>query len=268
MEPLGMYPPRAGNPAAKRIYNALLTAWMMRKARAVIAASPAEVADLVGVADEEKIVLRRNGVDVGTYATLPPGDSLRERWGIAPTEKLVLFVGRLSPIKNLEQLIQAFGRAGLPSTRLVLVGPGEPTYEAKLRALIAAEKLGARVLLAGPLYDQEQKAALATADLFVLPSLNESFGNAAAEAVAAAVPVLLTRSCGVAPLIHERAGLAVALGVESIADGMRRMLDPNACEQLTARREEVTRELSWDEPVRETAKLYARILADSIVERS
>ena len=109
----------------------------------------------------------------------------------------------------------------------------------------------------------DQKAALAIADVFVLPSLNENFGNAAGEAVAAGVPVLLTETCGIAPLIHKRAGYAVPLGVESLADGLRRMLDPSFRDEMTARREEVKRELSWDEPIAQQIALYERIVAQS-----
>ena len=262
LEPLGMYPPRARNQPAKRLYNRVFTRWMARGAAAVLAASAAEERDLHPLASPEKIVLRRNGTDVSAFEQLPPGVSLCARWNVAADERIVLFVGRLSPVKNLEQMILAFAQAHLARTRLVLVGPHtEADYVARLRGLIAAQQLGEQVLLAGPLYEEEQKAALSLADLFVLPSLNESFGNAAAEAVAAGVPVLLTDTCGIASMIHERAGLAVPLGVENIARGLQEMLvDPDRRHQLTARRAEVVRELHWDGPIRQTEQLYARLL--------
>ena len=262
LEPLGMYPPRARNPFAKKTYNLLLTRWMMRHAAAVIAASEGEAADLGAIADPKKIVYRRNGIDVSAFANLPSGDTLRQTWDISPSEKVVLYVGRISPIKNLEQLILAFAEADLPNLRLVLVGPIlEPAYEARLRALIAAQHLEPSVIMAGPLYGEEQRAALALADLFVLPSLNESFGNAAAEAVAAGIPVLLTETCGIAPIINRRAGLSVPLGVKSLASGLRTMInDPARRKQLVARRAEVIRELSWDQPVRQTEDLYQSVI--------
>ena len=235
----------------------------MRHAAAVIAASDSETAELGGIADPKKIVYRRNGIDVSAFANLPPGDTLRQTWGISPNEKVILYLGRISPIKNLEQLILAFAKADLPNLRLVLVGPSlEPAYEARLHALIATQHLESTVLMAGPLYGEEQRAALALADLFVLPSLNESFGNAAAEAVAAGVPVLLTETCGIAPLIDRRAGLTVPLGVESLAEGLKVMLDPAQRDLLTAQREQVKRELSWDEPIRQTEELYQRIIEE------
>src|SRR5438046_7026062 len=131
----------------------------------------------------------------------------------------------------------------------------------KLHSIVSERQLERRVTFAGPLYEEEQRAALALADLFVLPSLNESFGNAAAEAVAAGVPVLLTETCGVAPLINGRAGLSVQLGVKSLASGLRTMIsDPARRKQLVARRAEVVRELSWDEPVRQTEDLYHSVV--------
>jgi glycosyltransferase involved in cell wall biosynthesis len=263
LEPLGMFPPRARNQWAKLAYNLIVTRWMIRRSRAVVAASQSEAAQLQTIAPADKIVHRRNGIDVQDFARRGDDGALRRRWDIAPNERLVLYVGRISPIKNLKQLLLAFERAAVPGARLVLVGPlSEPAYEAKLRRLIEERALGARVRLVGPLYEEEQRAALATADLFVLPSLNESFGNAAAEAVAADVPVLLTETCGIAALIHERAGLAVPLGVESLAEGLRQMLDPARVEQLTSRREEVKRGLSWEEPIAQTVELYERVFAE------
>lgn len=262
LEPLGMYPARLRNRLAKKLYNHIFTRWMSRRMAAAVAASEAEAHDLRQTADARKILLRRNGVDVAAFSHLPSGEGLRARWRIRDDERLVLFIGRLSPVKNLEQLILAFEQAQLHEARLVLVGPqSEAHYVETLRVLIAARQLDGRVVLAGPLYDDEQRAALGAADLFVLPSLSESFGNAAAEAVAAGIPVLLTDTCGVAPMIHGRAGLAVPLGVESIASGLQELLgDDNRCSELTAQRVEVVRELDWDAPIRQTEDLYIRLL--------
>lgn len=284
-EPLGMYPPRARNQPAKRLYNAVISRRILNNAAALIAASESEANDLQTFIPEAEIVHRRNGIDVDAFANLPHSNELRETWHIRSDERIVLFVGRLSPIKNLEELIRAFARLKVESekskvgtigiakggarngesggAKLILVGPGEPQYEQRLRALVARKGIADRVVFAGPLYEDQQKAAFAAADLFVLPSLNESFGNASAEAVAAGVPVLLTDTCGIAPLIHGRAGMAVPLGIESLAEGLRLMLTPEIRDQMTARREEVKRELSWEEPVRQTIELYERIVAQS-----
>jgi glycosyltransferase involved in cell wall biosynthesis len=263
LEPLGMYPPRARNQWLKHWYNRIVTQRMGAHAAAVIAASEAEAIDLRRLAAPEKIVFRRNGVNLGDFADIGfLASEMRHRLHIEVRERVILFVGRISPVKNLEQLVHAFAKAAVPRTRLVLVGPAsEPTYETRLRSVVAESGLGSRIIIAGPLYGDDRKAAFGIADLVVLPSLSESFGNAAAEAVAAGVPVLLTETCGVAPVIHRRAGLAVPLGVDSLAEGIKNMLDPGFRAEVAARIADVKRELSWDEPIEQTIGLYERILA-------
>ncbi|NJN84510.1 MAG: glycosyltransferase [Caldilineaceae bacterium] len=129
----------------------------------------------------------------------------------------------------------------------------------RLRDRALAQELGVadRVRLTGARYGQDKLAALAAADLFVLPSTFESYGNAAAEAVAAALPVLLSDGCGIAPLIHGRAGLAVPPTVEGLGMGLAALLgDEPRRAALTRGRADVITQLSWDEPLRQLEGYY------------
>lgn len=261
LEPLGMYVPRARSLRGKALYHRLFTSKMARDAARVVATSGQEADELSSLVESEKLVVRRNGIDLSLYRELPDRRAFRARYNISESERIVIYVGRISPIKNLEQLVRAFRGASLSHTRLVLVGPPlEPDYAARLDALIEELHLEDRVLLTGPLYKDDKLAALAAADLFVLPSLYESYGNAAAEAVAAGVPVLLTETCGIAPQIHGRAGLAVPVTETALVDGLRTMLDnlPQRA-ALTAQRAEALKELSWEEPLQLTEQMYQAI---------
>jgi len=266
LEPLGMYRPRVRSLRAKQLYHLVFTSWMARRAARTIATSPGEREELAGLAEPGRLVLRRNGIDLEPFQALPPSSRFRAAHRIPDDDRLILYVGRISPIKNLEQLVKAFHDLSPRRARLVLVGPAlEPGYARDLVNLIASLGLDGRVLMTGPLYGEEKLAALAAADLFVLPSLTESYGNAAAEAVAAGVPVLLTETCGIAPQIHRRAGLAVPLGVAALAEGMRVMLDEEELRGgLTSHRAEVIAELTWDEPLAQTEQLYQAVLGESI----
>ena len=262
LEPLGMYVPRSGRERLKRLYHRVFTSWMCRHAAKVIATSSTERAELRTLVNDDRLALRRNGIDVNAFRNLPSGAAFRADLGIAEGENLILYIGRISPIKNLIPFVEAFHEAGLKHSHLVLVGPMlEPDYADKLQARIHALELEDRVLLAGPLYGEEKLAALAAADLFVLPSLSESYGNAAGEAVAARVPVLLTNTCGIAEIIHGRAGLSVPLHKSALTDGLRTMLhDAGRRQELTNRRADVITELSWEKPLQQTEKLYQQIL--------
>jgi glycosyltransferase involved in cell wall biosynthesis len=262
LEPLGMYIPRVRRLAAKRFYHLVFTRWMGSQAARVVATSPGEQVELADLVEPRRLVFRRNGIDLEPFENLPPEDAFRAAYGIPGGERVILYVGRISPIKNLEQLVEAFHALSLERTRLVLVGPAlEPEYAQALKRRIAALDLDARVLLAGPLYGQDKLSALAAAELFVLPSLSESYGNAAAEAVAAGVPVLLTETCGIAPQIDGRAGLAVPVGISTLAAGMHTLMeDKVARDSVTIRRGEVLQELSWDEPLTQTEQMYEALL--------
>jgi glycosyltransferase involved in cell wall biosynthesis len=126
--------------------------------------------------------------------------------------------------------------------------------------LIGQLNLDGRVLLTGPLYGEDKLCALAAADLFVLPSLMESYGNAAAEAVAAGVPVLLTEGCGIAPQIAGRAGMVVSASVSALEQGLRSMMEDRTVRgRLTGQMSQVRKELSWDEPLAQTEQLYEAV---------
>jgi glycosyltransferase involved in cell wall biosynthesis len=265
IEPLGMYRPKARNQFAKRLYHRWFTRRMFQRAARIVASSPAELEEFNGAVDKAKLVVRRNGIDVDVFRKLPPPAALRKRLNLSANDRVILYLGRISPIKNLEELVRAFARAALANCKLVLAGPeSEPGYVARLRDAIRSLKLEGNVILAGALFDEDKLSALAAAELMVLPSLSESFGNAAAEAVAAGVPVLLTETCGIAPMIHERAGLAVPLGVASLANGLRTMMtDAGQLARVTSRREEVVKELSWEEPLNEMEEIYRSLMLKS-----
>lgn len=264
LEPLGMFTPRGRSQWVKRLYHQVFTYRMARQARVVIGTSPQEFKELAPLGQPPKLVLRRNGIDVDAFSKLPSADLFRGKLGIPPDRRVVLFLGRLSPVKNLEQFLEAFARVRSAGTTLALVGPAEPEYEARLRSLAGQLGIAGDVAFAGALYDEEKLSALAAADLFVMPSLIESYGNAVAEAVAAGLPVLLTDTCGIAPAIHERAGLAVPLGVESLAQGLVTMLAPAERARLTARRADVVSQLSWSEPLRQMDEIYRSLVPTAV----
>jgi glycosyltransferase involved in cell wall biosynthesis len=235
---------------------------MALNASRIIASSQSEKQDLESLAADTSVVVRRNGIDLAAFETLPDPKRFRTKYNIGASTRIILYLGRISPIKNLEELIRAFYMARHSNSVLLLAGPTlEPGYASKIRALIASLRLQAAVQLIGPLYGEDKLSAFAATDLFVLPSLSESFGNAAAEAVAASVPVLLTETCGIAPMIHQRAGLAVPLGEASLTTGLHIMTGPDRVRYLQQQKQ-VAQELAWDEPVHQTAQLYTSILTE------
>ncbi len=124
------------------------------------------------------------GVDTRLFAPARRDWELRREWGAGPDDPVLLYVGRLAVEKNLELAIQAFQAAHTrcPSARLVLVGDGP--LAGKLKAHYP------QVIFCGMRTGEELATHYASADIFLFPSLTETFGNVTLEAMASGLAVV------------------------------------------------------------------------------
>jgi glycosyltransferase involved in cell wall biosynthesis len=268
LEPMGMFRPIVRNLQLKRVYHQLLGDSMIGGASRVIATSEQEREEfLEGGITSKKIVVRRNGIDVPDR--FPPAGQFRKQWNISSDAKLILFLGRLVSKKSPDLMLEAYSRWRRSSrdsqgSVLVVAGPDEGDgYRQRLETLAAQMGLSGGVKFTGPLYEDAKWAAYRDADLFVLPSQNENFGNTAAEAVACGTPVLVTDRCGIAPIVDGRAGLVVAHDCAALQAGLARILDDSAfAAHLRTGCEEVTRSLGWGEPLAQMETLFQELASE------
>lgn len=272
-EPMGMFRPIIRNVALKSIYRQLLGESVASGATRVVATSPQEQKELIdeGVA-AEKITIRRNGIDLPASSTV--SGAFRLQWKIPQDALLVLFLGRIVPKKSPELLLEAFAEwrrssAVAPSAVLVFTGPSESaSYVRRLEAKIKQFGLTESVLFTGAQYGDAKWSALGDADIFVLPSQNENFGNAAAEAIACGTPVVLTDRCGIAHLVEGRAGVVVPLNREALIGALDQLSDSQFRTRLKFGCKEVALGLGWEQPLDETEALYAQLLSDLSAKRT
>src|SRR5688572_2100997 len=143
-----------------------------------------------------------NGVDISRFTPSRVGVAeQRARYGIGENTFVVGSVGRLAREKNQLPLIDAVAelRASNADVHLMLVGDGPMRQALERRA--AERGITDAVTFTGALSDV--RVALKLFDVFVLPSLSETFSNAALEAMAMQVPVILTRTGGAGEMIEE-----------------------------------------------------------------
>ncbi len=261
LEPIGMYRPIVRSLGKKRLYHLVCGRKLALNARWVIATSSQEKEELLAQGiPSDLILLRRNGIDLPSSSEIPPQGFFRRKWQIPKDTPLLLFLGRLSPKKSPDLLLRACARISFPGY-IVLAGPTEERdYLMDLRKLTATLGLAGRVFFTGPLYREDKWGALQDADLLVLPSQNENFGNVAGEAIACGTPVLLTENCGIAEYIDGKAGLAVPYGEESLAEGLNRLLtDRNFYDRLRHGCAETALSLGWEEPIQQMEYLYQEV---------
>lgn len=153
----------------------------------------------------------------------------RTRLGLAPSDPVIVFVGRVTRDKGVVELVQAFAqlRDVLPRLNLVLVGPFEPELDPlpdDTRAMIEADP---RIHAVG--YDPDPAPWLALADLLCLPSYREGFGNVVIEAAALGVPTVGTDIPGLRDAVvdGETGVLVPAKDATALAAALRALLaDP------------------------------------------
>lgn len=153
-------------------------------------------------------VLRR-GVDTARFHPDRRDEALRETWGAGPDTPVVLSVGRVAPEKNLHVVIDAYRALArrVPQARCVIVGDGP--------GRAALQAANPDVIFAGTLRGDDLAACYASADLFVFPSLTETFGNVVLEAMASGVPVVAYAEAAAREFIRNgQNGIRVAPGNE------------------------------------------------------
>jgi glycosyltransferase involved in cell wall biosynthesis len=155
----------------------------------------AQRAELQAAGFERTVVVAR-GVDTQLFDPVRRSPVLRAQWGASPSDSVVLYVGRLAAEKNLDLLLQAFEamRQINPRLHLVLVGDGP------LRSVL--QQRCPQALFAGQRSGTDLAEHYASADLFLFPSLTETFGNVTPEAMASGLAVLAFNHAAAGQLIE------------------------------------------------------------------
>ncbi|MDH3679489.1 MAG: glycosyltransferase [Acidimicrobiia bacterium] len=201
-----------GDPEPDR--RARAEAEVMSCADAVLANCTAEAEQLVTYygADAERIEIVPPGVD---HAFFSPGSQSGARWALQTDDRpLLLFVGRIQPLKGVDVAVEALARLDRTDARLWIVGGasgtgGEGAVE-RVRGLIAANGLGARVRFVPPQPHHLLSTFYRAADACVVPSRSESFGLVALEAAACGVPTVASAVGGLRTLVeHGHTGYLV-----------------------------------------------------------
>lgn len=219
--------------------------------------------------DPARIVLIRNGLDVGRFQRLP-SPTLREELGIPPRAPLVGLISRLAPVKGVEHLLSAaqIVLASHPDTRFLIVGEGHVDEDGRspyADALVARMRrlgLSHRVRFTG--YRPDVPDVLADLQIGVLPSLSEGLSNFVIEAMASGVPIVATNVGGTPELVADgETGLLVPpADPRAMADAIVHLLNaPARAAALGAAGRRVAIEhFSMARLIRTTDALYQELL--------
>ena len=212
--------------------------------------------DLEGYGFQNLRVVAR-GVDTRRFDPQHRSADLRRQWGVDGEDLVVACVGRLAPEKNLNLLISAFDaiRCVAPRARLLMVGDGPMRAELQARcpdAVFAGQRTG-----------HDLAAHYASADLFLFPSITETFGNVTTEAMASGLPVVAFDYAAAAQLIRNgENGCLVPFGIAPafVHAAAELASDATGCRAIGLQARRTARALDWDDVVARFEAVLAGVI--------
>lgn len=233
----------------KQFFRLLWTRPLLRDARAVIAISPREVNDYnrFGI-QKEKIRFIPNGISTDEL-NYKDEKAFREKYEL-DDRKIILFIGRLSPIKGTDLLVEAYAliTKDFPDYQLLIFGNDHGGFQEKLENKVRALNLQRCVKIFPPIFGKEKSWAYHSSELFVIPSRYDTMTIVALEAAACGCSILLTDKCDFSAISKCEGGIVVFCNIEGIANGLRKaLINPIILKQMGYNaREFVLANYNWD----------------------
>lgn len=197
----------------------------------------------LGAQGFENLHVVSRGVDTRLFAPGRRSQALRGRWGVTSDAPVALYVGRLAPEKNLPQVIEAFEamRLRMPAARLVMVGDGPERKD--------LQNCHPHILFAGARMGEDLAAHFASADVFLFPSMTETFGNVTLEAMASGLAVIAyDYAAAQQHLSHEVSGLLAPFGDAAAFTRLAAALAPDRARiaMLRTRARTIAERIDWE----------------------
>jgi len=213
-----------------------------------------------------KVFTVYNGVDVQAFA--PDRDAreaIRKQYGLAPDDRLILFLSHVTRQKGLHVLLKCLPRVRARHEHVKLLVAGEGDYLADVKYLVDTMKLQASVIFAGHVPHEMAPAYINASDFFILPTLRqEGMPFALLEAMACQKPIIASRIGGIPSVVEDSAnGLLVSPGdPASLTNAVLRVLGDRALAEQIARQARATilRGYSLDSMVEGTLKVFETVV--------
>jgi len=258
--------------AKKQLYMATFGKSDIGGASAVHFTSADEVATSILDVSRPVSFLAPLGVDLPSDDLAPARQSLRNRYREIGDRKIILFLSRLDPVKGLDALLDAVSSLSHRDDWILgIAGGGTAEYESELAGIAEVLGLSKRVIFLGMVTGDAKWQLLREADIFVLPSYQDSFGIAAVEAMAAGVPVVVSSGVGIHQSVEEAgAGLVTAPESAALATAIGRLLDNDELRAKMGAEGKWLAEqrFSWDAVISQTETMYEEVLAGAKARES
>ena len=203
------------------------------------------------------------GVDIQHFTPELRSQHLRQQWGVTEDTTVMLYVGRLSPEKDIELIIQNYlsMQQAARKLRLVIVGDG-PQRE----TLIAMNK-NSNIIFTGSLSGLELATVYASCDVFVFASQVETFGNVVLEAMASGLAIIAYDYAAAHLYVkHQQSGWLAPLGDQALfGQHIQQLPNNKMLKQMGLQARQVASQIGWQHPVRQFEQALYQVARESMM---
>lgn len=246
----------------KTIYNWFIGYNLIRNAAFCIAVTADEISHFQSYnVKNKKMAIIPNGININNFLNNDV-EAFRCKFNLK-NNPMVLFVGRLNPIKGPDLLLHAFNavKDKLKNHHLVMAGPDGGLLE-ELQAFSASHGIADRVHFVGFIGGIDKSQAYHAADLLVIPSRKEAMSIVVLEAGIVGIPVLITDQCGMNEIEDIQGGKVISASKEGLEAGLIGMLKDIKALKLMGRNlnKFVKDRYLWDVIINKYLQLYEQVL--------
>lgn len=185
---------------------------IIKNAHYIHATSDMEANNIKNLGFKNPIIIIPNGINVDYY-------SFKSNYN-KNNNFLFLFLSRIHIKKGIEILIDTFDKLKMNNKdiefKLSIYGDGDPLYIKKIKNYIKEKNLTNIITVYDPIYDEKKLNEIKNADIFILPSFSENFGNVIAESLSCGTPVITTNTTPWEILNISNAGWCIDVGVNPL----------------------------------------------------
>lgn len=252
----------------KWVYMKMILDRILRSADAIHALTNEEMTSISKLGYKSSIFVAPNGIDPSPFECPPDTSAFLAAYPELVGKRVILYLGRLHPKKGLDVLARSYASLShkFENTALLVAGPNEDGNQKRMESILKTSPALGSTVFTGMLTGKDKLAALACADLFVLPSHSEGFSMAILEALAAGLPVVISKQCNFPEVSDHDAGFVIEPNDAAVTEAISTLL---LDDQLRTRmgqngRNLVREKYTWDTIAASMAGLYQRLIAQKI----
>lgn len=250
----------------KKLYLSLISRRILNGAARIHAVSPQEAGRIETFGFKSPVIMVPNGVQIRDIRLQESKKSALMALNWPRARKRILFLGRIDPKKGVELLLKAFSLIDAESldARLVFVGPDDHHYAQGIKAKASRMRESSRIHFVGELLGERKWRAFRAADIFVLPSYSENFGNAVLEALSVGTPVAVSQNTPWESVRQRGAGYWLPRETNAFAEAILKVISSEELHSSMSRAAiDLASEFSWESVSSRMTEVYNDVLVET-----